>query len=186
MDELMETLQGGRAAELANQVATRVSYQARPLGEPSDWTPPLLPELKLYQPSHGHFNLIAASLVCQMPGLPDRAIDPGQDEKAGFVLRRLSATGQELAWVNGPAKGWQPVAVARTVAENEELAPLVPVAFCRPGGRSPPPAAGWADPDLCTGNLPGRPSTCLGCARPDPQCAGRRSLLRESFRRSSS
>ena len=132
MDELLETLQGGRAAELSGRVATRASYQGRPLGKPVDWTPSPLPGLKLYQPVHGHFNLVAASLVCQIPGLPDRAIDPGQEEKVGFVLRRLSATGQELAWVNGPVKGWQPIALARALAENEELAPLVPVAFADP------------------------------------------------------
>ena len=32
-------------------------------------------QLKLFQPAHGHFNLVAATLVCRMPGLPDRTLD---------------------------------------------------------------------------------------------------------------
>ena len=45
--------------------------------------------LKLYQPAHQRFYLVTSSLVCQQPGLPDRKIDPGKQEQAGFVLRRL-------------------------------------------------------------------------------------------------
>lgn len=45
--------------------------------------------LKLYQPAQGRFYLVAASLVCQLPGLPDRAIERGNQESAGWLLRRL-------------------------------------------------------------------------------------------------
>src|SRR4051812_45755544 len=44
--------------------------------------------LKLYQPVHGVFNLVAASLVCALPRRPDRTIN-APTEKVAFVLRRL-------------------------------------------------------------------------------------------------
>lgn len=44
--------------------------------------------LKLYQPAHLRHYLVTASLVCQTPGLPDRAIDPAR-QRVGFVMRRL-------------------------------------------------------------------------------------------------
>ena len=47
--------------------------------------------LKLYQPVQQRHYLIAAALVCHMPGLPDRAVDPGRSERAGFVLRLRSS-----------------------------------------------------------------------------------------------
>ncbi|OGW38454.1 MAG: hypothetical protein A2X58_00380 [Nitrospirae bacterium GWC2_56_14] len=45
---------------------------------------------KLYQPAHKRFYLVAASLVCQQAGMPDRRIDAGKRETAGFVIRRVS------------------------------------------------------------------------------------------------
>lgn len=45
--------------------------------------------LKLYQPAHQRFYLVATSLICRRFGLPDRTIDSGKQEKAGFVVRRL-------------------------------------------------------------------------------------------------
>jgi hypothetical protein len=47
--------------------------------------------LKLYQPVQNRFYLVSASLVCQRPGLPDRHVNPGKQEQAGFVLRRRIA-----------------------------------------------------------------------------------------------
>lgn len=46
-------------------------------------------ELKLYQPAQDRFYLVAAQLVCAQPGLPDRRIEPGKQERARFVLRRV-------------------------------------------------------------------------------------------------
>jgi hypothetical protein len=46
-------------------------------------------QLKLYQPAHQRYYLVASSLVCATAGFPDRAIDPGRQERVGFVLRRL-------------------------------------------------------------------------------------------------
>jgi len=58
----------------------------RPLPVPGSPRPRLL---KLYQPAHQRFYLVAAALVCRLPGLPDRTIDGGRDERATFVLRRI-------------------------------------------------------------------------------------------------
>ena len=46
-------------------------------------------QLKLYQPAHQRFYLVTACCVCRVTGLPDKAIDPGRQERATFVLRRL-------------------------------------------------------------------------------------------------
>jgi hypothetical protein len=45
--------------------------------------------LKLYQPVHQRYYLVAATLACELAGLPDRAVDPGNQERVGFVVRRL-------------------------------------------------------------------------------------------------
>ncbi len=100
------------------------SFRARPVGEPLSWTPELT-QLKLYQPVHGHFYLIAASLVCRMAGLPDRAVNVSQGEKVSFVFRRVTSDG-EMAWVTVP-KGWQPLSSGQMIAPGEELLPMFPV-----------------------------------------------------------
>jgi hypothetical protein len=46
-------------------------------------------KLKLYQPAHQRYYLVAATLACEMVGFPDRAIDPAMQERSCFVLRRL-------------------------------------------------------------------------------------------------
>lgn len=117
---------------LTDLVARPKSYRARPVGAPANWTPPL-EQLKLYQPIHGHFYLVTASLVCRTAGLPDRAINPAQNEKISFVLRRLkTGTNEEMAWLSDPSrKGWQLLEGGRyeTLAEGEELYPLFPMNF---------------------------------------------------------
>ncbi len=123
--------------KLANLLARPESFQARPLGKSLNWTPPPPAELKLYQPAHGHFYLVAGSLVCRLPGLPDRKIYPTQDERASFVLRRLVPVEgttplryAESAWVvRGEAPGWQEVKSPRAVLENEERLPLFGINF---------------------------------------------------------
>jgi len=47
------------------------------------------PVLKLFQSSHQRYYLVAASLVCRFPGLPDHRLDQGKEERVQFVLRRL-------------------------------------------------------------------------------------------------
>jgi hypothetical protein len=119
-----------RPADLADVVAEPRSYRPQPPGAPAGWLPSL-PDLKLYQAAHGHFNLVAASLVCRLPGMPDRTLDTASEEVVGFVLRRLvPSEGDspiESAWVDDPnaGRGWRPVAgQERRVASSEELLPL--------------------------------------------------------------
>jgi hypothetical protein len=45
--------------------------------------------LKLFQPVQSRFYVIAASLVCRKPGLPDHTIDQGAGEAVAFVVRQL-------------------------------------------------------------------------------------------------
>src|SRR5262245_11999841 len=51
--------------------------------------------LKLYQPAHQRYYLVTACLVCQITGLPDRALDAGRQERAFYVLRRLLPPGHQ-------------------------------------------------------------------------------------------
>jgi hypothetical protein len=140
MDDLNALLRD-RPDQLSGVVARREGFRARPTGAPRDWTPPPPPALKLYQPGHGTFYLVAASLVCRAVGMPDRAVDVGRSEKVAFALRRLAPDGTELAWTGtaDPSQGktWTPVpaAQARLVAPGEELMPLFPTAFTRDGKR---------------------------------------------------
>lgn len=46
--------------------------------------------LKLYQPAQQRYYLVTASLVCRKRGLPDRVVNPGNQECTGFVIRRLN------------------------------------------------------------------------------------------------
>lgn len=80
---------------------------------------------KLYQPAHGRFYLVCATLSCRRPGLPDREVRLTEGENVFYVLRRLQGT-DEYAWVpEGDNPGWQPLPDARRdVAENEERLPL--------------------------------------------------------------
>lgn len=96
--------------------------------------------LKLYQPAHQRHYLVAASLVCAQPGLPDRRPASGGAEPLHAVLRRLlpathpgDPTLHEFAYLKDAAGArWQRVgdeaASARAVA-GEETLPLFPLAY---------------------------------------------------------
>jgi hypothetical protein len=138
-DDFMDDL--ARVLDLAPETldsheATPESFRVRPPGQDPDWEPdPSAVPLKLYQPVHGHFNLVAASLVCGIPGLPDRQVEPGHGDLVSFVLRRVD-TGGELAWVEpagGGPRRWSK-AQRRAVAQGEELLPMFPI--------------NWSDGDL--------------------------------------
>lgn len=113
MDEVLATLAQHPQAlpEFTAQAETWRAPHAGPTPNPAAWLerPPsrLLPlarqararrealpavalpqPLKLYQAAHQRHYLVAGSLVCQTPGLPDRAVDVGR-QKVSFVLRRL-------------------------------------------------------------------------------------------------
>jgi hypothetical protein len=113
------------------------------------------PHLKLYQPAHQRFYLLAANLVCRMPGFPDRALDPARPEKTSFVLRRLRAPNNptdpsthhlpadcvEYAFVTrNHQTGWQRVNALPGVGSDvlvagEEELPLSGVTFNEDDGR---------------------------------------------------
>jgi hypothetical protein len=134
-DSFMDELQGllGEApTTLANYRALAQSYRAKPPGAAPSWVA-TLPNVKLYQAAHGQFNLVAASLVCRLAGLPDRTLDTSADETVGFVLRRVVA-GSEAAWATEPTsttRGWRSVPrdAEKRLATGEEVLPLLPVRY---------------------------------------------------------
>ena len=101
--------------------------------------------LKLYHPAHQRHYLVAAHLVCGIPGFPDKGIATGGREQVGFVLRRLlppagndaAAPTYEYAFVKD-ARGphWQLVPPENDSADpyahavdREETLPLFPLVF---------------------------------------------------------
>ena len=113
--------------------------------------------LKLYQPAHQRYYLVSTCLVCEIAGLPDRALDTAKQEKVSFVIRRLLphtiptldkdlpdvdlATWDEYAMVASPAGvGWQKIArfsdaTPPVVLPGEERLPLFPVNYAEDDGR---------------------------------------------------
>jgi hypothetical protein len=101
------------------------------------------PQLKLYQPAHQRYYLLTAALVCRLPGQPDRHIEPGNQERASYVVRKVApAAGQtissstantwsEYAFVSG---GWQRVTNAQALMSNEEQQPLFAVNYLQDDG----------------------------------------------------
>jgi len=89
--------------------------------------------LKLFQPAHGRFYLVCASLACRLPDFPDHSLQPEQAETVFFVLRK-SIQGAEYGWVPGEKAGaWKPVDGLDVLADEERL-PLIRANAA--GGRS--------------------------------------------------
>jgi len=82
---------GARLAGAARQrAAGAASAAAAPAAAPATASAAASTRrLKLFQPAHQRHYLVTASLVCQLPGLPDRRVDTAHQEVVGFVLRRL-------------------------------------------------------------------------------------------------
>ncbi|WP_213982412.1 hypothetical protein [Sphingomonas sp. dw_22] len=99
-------------------------------------TPPPTPNaqrrLKLYQPAQQRYYVVAGTLACAIPGLPERSLAGGH-ETVHFVLRRLMpAPGDgekaEYAFVKqGDEARWQKLAAGTDLAPGEELLPLFPL-----------------------------------------------------------
>ncbi|RZL85259.1 MAG: hypothetical protein EOP32_00340 [Rhodococcus sp. (in: high G+C Gram-positive bacteria)] len=101
----------------------------------------------LFQPVHGRFYLVTASLVCRRYGHPDHATFPDRDESVSFVLRRLVASGSvaldptdpstfvEHAWIPAGDGGvWRPAPPGAPLADEARL-PLFPITTAgRDGG----------------------------------------------------
>jgi hypothetical protein len=131
MEALLQTL-ASAPEKLADRVASGPSrsFRERLPGEAFGATPKVSSgALKLYQPVHGWFYLVTGSLVCRLPGLPDHPLDLALGESAGFVVRRLSGTG-ELGLVADASgkKSWQTAPKDKTI-EGEEVLPMFPLGF---------------------------------------------------------
>lgn len=139
MAQLVRTLDKEPSA-LAGYVAQPESWREQRAGwrneaELDDEQP-----LKLFQPSHFRFYLVTASLVCRVPGLPERRVDAAARERTNFVLRRLvpkagavfnpsnDATYFEYGW-QGDAQAGQWVPVTPEISAEEERLPLAPSHF---------------------------------------------------------
>lgn len=118
--------------------------------------------LKLYQPAHQRFYLVTSSLVCGRAGLPDHVVNPGNQERVGFVIRRLlpknykevatddrglpiplpapESSWDEYAMVTAKeGHGWRKVekssgGSAQVLLEGEELLPMFPSTYVQDDG----------------------------------------------------
>lgn len=77
--------------------------------------------LVLYRPIHGRYYLVVGSLVCRRIGLPDREVKP-KGQRVSFVIRRLTAAGDEQAWVSA-TKSWVTVSEPATLVDGEDQHP---------------------------------------------------------------
>ena len=131
MDELAQTLADAPSGLDAHRAAP-VTYR---LSVPGEGTPPPPSTLKLFQAAHGHFYLVAASLTCRLPGLPDHDVNPTAHERVAFVLRRSDDDGTEWAWTADATtpggRTWSQVdpSSVRVVAAGEDLRPLFPITY---------------------------------------------------------
>lgn len=103
---------------------------------------------KLFQPLSQRYYLVVATLVCKRAGIPDHTVRKTAGEKASFVMRRLTNSGEQ-AWVpGGPGApggksggSWQDATPDRLVVGERQL-PMHPV-----------PVAAFAEPDSTAGIL---------------------------------
>lgn len=146
----LETALAAQPSTLTSHVAVREHWstsQPPIFAIPAAPTVPPTGDLKLFQPAHGRFYLVAAHLCCRRHGFPDRGLTA--KESVGFVLRRVEKTGSaavdpadpatytELAWVPvGNAGSWQPVTTRLALAPGEELLPLTPTVHTADGRKS--------------------------------------------------
>ncbi|GAA2124545.1 hypothetical protein [Nocardioides bigeumensis] len=146
----LETALAARPSTLTSHLAAREHWstsQPPMFAIPAAPTVPATGDLKLFQPAHGRFYLVAAHLCCRRYGFPDRGLTA--KESVGFVIRRVEKTGTsavdpanpatytELAWVpSGNAGSWQPVTTRLALAPGEELLPLTPTVHTADGRKS--------------------------------------------------
>ena len=86
----------------ASPLARRMGLRAKSAAELSPPAPTRLP--KLYQPAHQRHYLVAAQLVCETPGFPDRVIDRVDDRldsaRDRVVAESRQARGRFSGWVD--------------------------------------------------------------------------------------
>jgi hypothetical protein len=87
---------------------------------------------KLYQPLHGRFYLVTASLICRETGLPERFVNLKAKQRTDFVVRRLPPNGGEEAWQEGV--GWVAAPLGTdgkpAFVDGEERFPVHGVTVC--------------------------------------------------------
>ena len=127
VDDFLALLAGTGGASPADLAATRPGT-----------TVPETGALRLFQPLSQRYYLVAATLACRRPGIPDHAVRPGRGERVSFVLRRRDPDGTEHGFVPGGAgrpATWRPATAAALVPGEREL-PMHPApvgAFAEPG-----------------------------------------------------
>ena len=136
-----QKLQRSRLAIEQKTVAKALALPEQSLALTAAATPQ--PVLKLYQPAHQRYYLLTAALVCRLPGQPDRHIEPGNQERATYVVRKVvpaagqtisnstSDTWSEYAFVSG---SWQRVTNAAALLPNEEQQPLFAMNYTHDDG----------------------------------------------------
>jgi hypothetical protein len=153
-DTFMEDLQqvlAKRTADLRQYVARPETWREPVAGLGAAPAKPLTPgtgslPFRLYQPLHLRFYLIAASLTCRVPGLPDHTVKADEGETIAYVIRRVEplattgatignpATRKEYAWIEGDPSAWRPVTTTG-VADGEQQLPLFPMAYAEGDAR---------------------------------------------------
>lgn len=116
MEQFAEMLKDAKTAAAA-------LWAARPAAADESKQPGVL-----YQPVHGCYALVCASLTCKAAGRPEKAVAPARGESVGFLLRRVETDDFESAWIpsgNGEGK-WSPTRGPAQLA-GEELIPMFPV-----------------------------------------------------------
>ncbi len=97
-------------------------------------------DLRLYQPVHGRFYMVTATLACRVPGLPEHTVDVAAGEVVAFVVRRIAEITDEngavvdqveQAWVKRAdgSHGWTEATSPFTLVPDEEQHPMFGAAF---------------------------------------------------------
>jgi len=165
-DKFMDDLQAALASppvQIRQYIAQPENWRNPSVGEPADWISSsvsfaattsivtstagdddLPVNLKLYQPVHGMFYVVTASLTCRLPGLPDHRVRADLGEKTSIVLRKLLPTANtpdadpsvfdqttldEYAWIGKGATGKWAKADPGTLATGEEELPTFLLPF---------------------------------------------------------
>jgi len=124
--------------------AARKNFKNGSASLPTTPPPSAVPDLplKLYAPAAQRYYFVASCLVCQMPGLPDRHVEPAREERISFLVRRLFPPNKDVArpkeeweehaWVQGRAgNSWRKIAADKIAEpqEGEERLPMFALNF---------------------------------------------------------
>lgn len=138
IEELAKTLTADRSMGPIDLTPLLVKYEIaseRPPGASAAWgIAPTTTPVRLYQPAHGRFYLVAASLVNELPGFPERCVDLAGGDKIFFVLRRLEENETvERAWTG---KAWVKLSNGgASLVQGEQELPLSPINYENSAGR---------------------------------------------------